>query len=184
MPSTPSVLLRPRLYILASSRAVCRLLGYCPQTDPLLDLMTVRETLLFFGGLKGVGSDVAELASLEEAHDRRAGSWWRRASSRLASVRRSILEHKRVSLEDAVAKAMSAVSLGATNKQLAGTLSGGNKRKLSLAIALIGEPPVLLLDEPSSGMDPGARRWVTMEHFILSPLGMSILQALYTVTFP
>ena len=35
--------------------AVCRLLGYCPQTDPLLPLMTVLETLLFFGGLKGVG---------------------------------------------------------------------------------------------------------------------------------
>lgn len=34
---------------------MCRLLGYCPQTDPLLPLMTVLETLLFFGGLKGVG---------------------------------------------------------------------------------------------------------------------------------
>ncbi|CAN0058439.1 unnamed protein product, partial [Hapterophycus canaliculatus] len=37
-----------------TSSAVCRLLGYCPQTDPLLPLMSVRETLLFFGGLKGV----------------------------------------------------------------------------------------------------------------------------------
>ena len=37
-------------------------------------------------------------------------------------------------------------------------LSGGYKRKLCLAIALIGNPSVLLLDEPSAGMDPEARR--------------------------
>ena len=42
----------------------------------------------------------------------------------------------------------------------AGTYSGGNKRKLSVAIALIGEPAVVLLDEPSTGMDPEARRFM------------------------
>jgi ATP-binding cassette, subfamily A (ABC1), member 3 len=36
--------------------------------------------------------------------------------------------------------------------------SGGNKRKLSTAVALIGDPPVIFLDEPSTGMDPVARR--------------------------
>ena len=40
----------------------------------------------------------------------------------------------------------------------AGTLSGGNKRKLSVAIATIGNPPVVFLDEPSAGMDPEARK--------------------------
>ncbi|XP_055602218.1 phospholipid-transporting ATPase ABCA1-like [Uranotaenia lowii] len=36
--------------------------------------------------------------------------------------------------------------------------SGGNKRKLSTALALIGNPAVIFLDEPTSGMDPGAKR--------------------------
>lgn len=46
----------------------------------------------------------------------------------------------------------------------AGSYSGGNKRKLSLAIPLIGNPSLVLLDEPSTGMDPVARRqmWVTI----------------------
>uniref|UniRef100_A0A7N8WV91 Phospholipid-transporting ATPase ABCA1-like n=1 Tax=Mastacembelus armatus TaxID=205130 RepID=A0A7N8WV91_9TELE len=42
----------------------------------------------------------------------------------------------------------------------AGTYSGGNKRKLSTAIALIGCPPVIFLDEPTTGMDPKARRFL------------------------
>ena len=48
--------------------------------------------------------------------------------------------------------------------RVAGGYSGGNKRKLSLALALVGNPRVLFLDEPSSGMDPVARRhmWDTI----------------------
>ena len=43
-------------------------------------------------------------------------------------------------------------------KVRAGALSGGNKRKLSVAVACIGNPPLVFLDEPSAGMDPGARK--------------------------
>jgi len=42
----------------------------------------------------------------------------------------------------------------------ANVLSGGNKRKLSVAIALIGNPPLVFLDEPSTGVDPQAKRFM------------------------
>ncbi|XP_060619641.2 phospholipid-transporting ATPase ABCA1 [Anolis sagrei] len=45
-------------------------------------------------------------------------------------------------------------------EKYAGTYSGGNKRKLSTAMALIGGPPVVFLDEPTTGMDPKARRFL------------------------
>ncbi|WJZ94126.1 hypothetical protein VitviT2T_013011 [Vitis vinifera] len=40
------------------------------------------------------------------------------------------------------------------------SLSGGNKRKLSVAIAMVGDPPIVILDEPSTGMDPIAKRFM------------------------
>ncbi|XP_070128404.1 phospholipid-transporting ATPase ABCA7 isoform X1 [Equus caballus] len=42
----------------------------------------------------------------------------------------------------------------------AGTYSGGNKRKLATAVALVGDPAVVFLDEPTTGMDPGTRRFL------------------------
>ncbi|ETL35618.1 hypothetical protein L916_12275 [Phytophthora nicotianae] len=44
--------------------------------------------------------------------------------------------------------------------KLAGSLSGGNKRKLSVAIAMIGNPAIIFLDEPSTGIDPVSRRFM------------------------
>ena len=42
----------------------------------------------------------------------------------------------------------------------ANNLSGGNKRKLSVAVAMIGNPPLVFLDEPSTGVDPQAKRFM------------------------
>ncbi|XP_032250751.1 phospholipid-transporting ATPase ABCA7 [Phoca vitulina] len=42
----------------------------------------------------------------------------------------------------------------------AGTYSGGNKRKLATAVALVGDPAVVFLDEPTTGMDPSSRRFL------------------------
>lgn len=63
-----------------------------------------------------------------------------------------------------VERVMEAVSLTPFRTRMASKLSGGNKRKLSLGIALIGNPTVLLVDEGSSGMDAAAKRimWRTL----------------------
>ena len=58
----------------------------------------------------------------------------------------------------AVAAAVSDVGLTEKRNYRAAALSGGQKRKLCLAMALIGDPKVVYLDEPTSGMDPYSRR--------------------------
>ncbi|DAZ97013.1 TPA: hypothetical protein N0F65_011928 [Lagenidium giganteum] len=57
-------------------------------------------------------------------------------------------------LNDVVCEKMEQLNLTAFENKLAGSLSGGNKRKLSVAMAMIGSPSILFLDEPSTGMDP------------------------------
>lgn len=52
------------------------------------------------------------------------------------------------------------VDLTECSKRPCGTYSGGNKRKLSTAMALVGQPPLVFLDEPTSGVDPASRRRV------------------------
>ncbi|KAK9328130.1 hypothetical protein V1520DRAFT_12298 [Lipomyces starkeyi] len=73
-----------------------------------------------------------------------------------------------------VADMVQKVGLAALKHRMASKLSGGNKRKLSLAIALLGNPRVILLDEPSSGLDALSKR--VMWHILsaISP-GKSII---------
>ncbi|KAH9907489.1 P-loop containing nucleoside triphosphate hydrolase protein [Xylariomycetidae sp. FL2044] len=84
----------------------------------------------------------------------------------------TVLEHLRFyarirgipDVEHNVRAVLQAVGLEAFSTRMAGALSGGNKRKLSLGIALMGNPSVVLLDEPSSGLDAAAKRimWRTL----------------------
>jgi len=69
-----------------------------------------------------------------------------------------------------VRRLLVAVGLAPHADKVAGAYSGGNKRKLSLGVALIGDPSVLFIDEASSGMDPVARRkmWDLLSKLALS----------------
>ncbi|MDR0564578.1 MAG: ABC transporter ATP-binding protein [Azoarcus sp.] len=58
------------------------------------------------------------------------------------------------------AKAMAFAQLDAVARQRAETLSGGLQRRLNLAIGLTGHPDILLLDEPTAGVDPQSRRFL------------------------
>lgn len=61
-------------------------------------------------------------------------------------------------IEDQVKKMLVDIDLVDVKDQLSKTLSGGQKRKLSVAIAMIGNSKIVMLDEPTSGMDTSARR--------------------------
>jgi len=75
----------------------------------------------------------------------------------------------------AVDRALEQLGLTARQQQLAGTLSGGWKQRLALAACLIHEPRLLLLDEPTAGVDPKARRDFWDQIHQLASRGITVL---------
>jgi ABC-2 type transport system ATP-binding protein len=75
----------------------------------------------------------------------------------------------------AVDEVISVTGLQGKEKALARTLSGGQLRRLDLALALVGDPELIFLDEPTTGFDPAARRsaWETIRS--LKELGKTVL---------
>jgi ABC-2 type transport system ATP-binding protein len=67
------------------------------------------------------------------------------------------------------------LGLGARQHQLAGELSGGWKQRLALAACMLHSPRLLLLDEPTAGVDPQARRDFWEEIHRLSETGLTVL---------
>ncbi|HWU26761.1 MAG TPA: ABC transporter ATP-binding protein [Rhizomicrobium sp.] len=74
-----------------------------------------------------------------------------------------------------VRAALEQLNLFERQKQLAGQLSGGWKQRLALAACMLHEPKLLLLDEPTAGVDPHARRDFWEEIHRLSESGLTVL---------
>jgi len=77
--------------------------------------------------------------------------------------------------KQAVDSLLKEISLETRKDQLAGTLSGGWKQRLALAACMLHRPKLLLLDEPTAGVDPQARRDFWEEIHALAATGISVL---------
>ncbi len=78
-------------------------------------------------------------------------------------------------LEERIKETLSWVGLSETKQQRAGTFSGGMKRRLNLGIAVIHKPKLLLLDEPTTGVDPQSRNHIFERVKELNQQGMTII---------
>ena len=104
-------------------------------------------------GLAGLRSQLGHCGQGESLFDHLSVKEHLRLYCRLKGLRPSVHSHMIESL-------LEEFGLGSFAGVPAGKLSGGNKRKLSVAIAFLGRPPLGLLDEPMAGMDPEAKRCV------------------------
>jgi ABC-2 type transport system ATP-binding protein len=139
-----TTLVRILTTLLAPDAGHARVAGH----DTVRDAATLRSVI----GLTGQYAAVDELLTGRENLQMIGGFYH---LGRTESRRRAAASLEEFGLEDAA-------------DRLAGTYSGGMRRRLDLAASLIGRPPVLILDEPTTGLDPRTRSdlWATVERLV------------------
>ncbi|XP_007951393.1 phospholipid-transporting ATPase ABCA3-like, partial [Orycteropus afer afer] len=135
-PITSGVVLIDGINITENIRETRSRIGYCPQSDAMLNYMTGRELLIMYARIRGVPEP--DMSGYVEAFLQ--------------------LMHLETHADKSVY-----------------TYSGRNKRRLSTAIALMGNPSVIFLDEPSTGMDPTAKHLVRDTITRICKTGKSII---------
>ncbi len=138
--------------------------------------------------LEGYLAPSAGRVAVLGADPRRAGRDWR---ARIGLVLQSTSLEPALSVRDAVrafarlypharpvGEVLALVGLEAQAGARVGTLSGGQQRRVDLAIGIVGGPDVLFLDEPTTGLDPAARRAIW---HVVEELGATVLLSTHSL---
>ena len=139
--------------------------GWVPQHTALYSKLSVAENLRLF-------------ARLESAKRGQRRHGWRRPWS---DGRPDDGRGTPPDVEGTVARMLDQTALGDRADDPVGTLSGGNRQRVNIAIGLLAEPRVLLLDEPSAALDPRQRERLWTFITALAAGGTSVVYATHDV---
>ena len=154
-----------------------RRMGVCPQDNSLWEDLTVEEHLAFHAALKGV--DLTETLQVTEQPFSTSGENENQdaAPCSVAVLPNAVSAEAGAPVQGGGAIMMTAASMSVSTitklqfiinrcgldkfaTVMSKKLSGGNQRKLHVAISLIGDPALIIMDEPSASMDPENRRGI------------------------
>ena len=138
--------------------------GWVPQQPALYSKLSVAENLKLF-------------ARLERAKPGNRRHGWRR-SDRRPPARPDEGPGNPLDVDGTVARMLDQTALGDRAGDEVAKLSGGNRQRVNIAIGLLGDPAVLLLDEPSSSLDPRQRE--RLWEFV-SALGTTVVYSTHDV---
>lgn len=140
------------------------LCGLLPASSGELSVAGVNLRTARAAARANVGYVAQKFFSLRYAYcPGKSGVFWRRLRTALAKIRERIKE------------VLSRFGLSGAEDRMAGDLPGGYKQRLSMAAALLHEPKILFLDEPTSGIDPPARRIFWRQITALAAKGTTVI---------